>query len=199
MRLSHASRENHGPAKSVGGHSRAPTRTAPTAPKKSPRARLVSGPTTAMAASSAGACGTCCIWDRPPIGMSRMSSTTAPRRRATKQWASSCTSTELKTATIHNRLFQNCERSLPNATRGTRSKKVQSRRMSIPKIRATRIEPLALVVFGIVRAFWIVEILKPVWDCSACGDFPHARNGRWPSRANALGGYLRGRSSMRSR
>ena len=159
-RLSHAKRAK-GHRQKASAATAEPRKGANREAKMSAKARLVIGPTTAIAASSAGACGTCCIWDRPPMGMSRISSTTAPRRRATKQWPSSCTSTEPKTATVHSRPSQNWETSsLPKATKGTRSRKVQWTRMSIPKMRAIRTEPLAPFVFDISRSFSIVRMLR---------------------------------------
>src|SRR5438876_6271449 len=56
--------------------------------------KLTSGPTNAMENSMPGVCGSCSILDTPPKMNSVIFLTGKPRARATKECASSCSSTE---------------------------------------------------------------------------------------------------------
>src|SRR5439155_25741548 len=60
--------------------------------------KLVSGPTTAIKNSSAALAGSSLIVATPPKMKSVTRCTSAPRARATREWASSCSNTQTKSA-----------------------------------------------------------------------------------------------------
>ena len=101
-------------------------------------AKLTSGPAMAICISSRGLCTGPATNAMPPMGVSRMSRTSSPLRRATTQWPSSCRVTPRSSPAKSRAMWKAWVRlSVPHNCRIMSTGRDQCMRTSIPLMRAS--------------------------------------------------------------